>query len=125
LALLAGAASGCIPGYGLYPPPSPGAPETVTVKVREFSIDAWPAIVRKGRVVFEVTNLGVLEHAVALVGPGLSEPLTEEVGPGEHQTVSAVLALGRYRLFCPDSDHARRGMSADLVVEETTSWFRR
>jgi hypothetical protein len=117
-------ATGCI-GYGLYPPAPPGAPEKVVVALREYEVDPWPRLLRQGRVIFDVVNEGALAHSVILVGAGLQQQLGDSVGPGEREQAAADLGVGTYRLICPDSDHARRGMTADLVVQESVAWFRR
>ena len=115
---------GCV-GYGLYPPPPAGVPEVVTVVLRDLEVAPWPRPVRRGRVVFDIENQGVLAHALVLSGPRAEELFAETIGPGEEEKVAVDLSPGTYRLYCADGDHARRGMSASLVVEEQGSWFRR
>jgi hypothetical protein len=125
VALLAAlGAGGCI-GYGLYPPAPPGAPEKVVVTVREYEIDAWPRLLRQGRVIFDLVDEGALAHSVIMVGAGSQQQLGDSVGPGEREQTAADLAIGTYRLICPDSDHAKLGMTVDLVVQESAAWFRR
>jgi hypothetical protein len=116
--------SGCV-GYGLYPPPPPGQPEIVDVKLLEFSIDAWPRLFRKGRVVFDVTNGGAFEHSLVLIGGKVQETLAEDLAAGEHTKTSVELPAGTYRLLCPDSNHAKIGMTADLDAVDAAAWFRR
>jgi hypothetical protein len=122
--VVAATGAGCV-GYGLYPPPPPGQPEIVDVKLLEFSIDAWPRLFRKGLTVFEVTNGGALEHTLVLIGGKVQETLAEDLGAGERTKASVELPAGTYRLLCPDSNHAKLGMTADLDVEDAAAWFRR
>jgi uncharacterized cupredoxin-like copper-binding protein len=50
---------------------------------------------------------------------------SELLSPGERQKIPVDLKVGHYRLYCPDGDHAARGMDAEVVVTESVSWFRR
>jgi hypothetical protein len=120
---LAGLAA-CAP-LGVHRPGSDDAPEVLDVELTEGHIAVTPPQVARGKVGFEITNRGVLEHAVRIVGPGVDEQSSEFLGPNEHRRVLMRLGAGTYRIFCPDGNHAEGGMWAHLVVTEKPSWFRR
>jgi uncharacterized cupredoxin-like copper-binding protein len=121
---LAVAASACST-LGIYRPGTEDAPELVTVTLTDSSIDVSPSLVGGGRVALELRNDGQLEHAYQITGPGTDESSDEFLTTGQHRRVLLKLAPGTFRIFCPDGDHAKRGMSARLVVAESVGWFRR
>jgi hypothetical protein len=124
LALAAAVLGGCVT-LGLQRPGTEDAPEVLTVVLTDASIDVWPSLVARGKVGLEVINDGQLEHGFHIVGPGTDEQSDEFLTSGEHRRVWLKLGPGTFRIFCPDGDHAARGMSARLVVTDDARWFRR
>jgi hypothetical protein len=111
--------------FGLHEPGTDDAPEVLVVSLDDVSIAVTPRQAARGRIGLEIVNRGMLEHAVRIVGPGVDEQATEFLGPTQHRRQWLRLGPGTYRLFCPDGDHAERGMWTQLIVTETPSWFRR
>ena len=115
---------GCA-SLGLHTPGNADAPEMIEVVLTDSSIDVWPRLVARGKVELEIVNDGQLEHGLRIVGPGTDERSDEFLTPGEHRRLSLKLGPGTFRIFCPDGDHAERGMWARLVVADDVGWFRR
>jgi hypothetical protein len=101
------------------------ATEVLAIELDDGGLTLAPPQVARGKVTFDLTNRGRLEHAVRVVGPGIDEQVVEFLVPGEHRRQSLRLGPGTYRVFCPDGDHAEHGLSAQLVVTETATSFRR
>jgi hypothetical protein len=122
---LAGCAAllGCAP-LGLYRPGTEDQPEVLTVDLTDTSIEVSPSVVAQGKVGLEIVNDGQLEHSVQVVGPGTDETSDELFTHGEHRRLWLKLKPGTFRIFCPDGDHAARGMSTHLTVTEEARWFR-
>jgi hypothetical protein len=118
------ALAGCAQ-LGLQRPGTADEPEVVTVVLTETSVEVRPRLVAAGKVAFEILNDGQLEHGLQIVGPGTDEQSDEFLVTGQRRKVVLKLAPGTFRLFCPDGDHAARGMSASLEVAEAVGWFRR
>ena len=118
------ALAGCAT-LGIYRPGSEDEPEVVTVDLTDASIVASPGLVAQGKVRLELVNDGQLEHGVHVVGPGTDEASDEFLVPGQHRRLWLKLKPGTFRIFCPDGDHAARGMSTHLTVTEDARWFRR
>src|SRR5262249_40668767 len=97
---------------GIYRPGTDDAPEVVTITLTDTSIDVAPPLVGSGKVGLEIINEGQLEHGFQIVGPGTDEQSNEFLTTGEHRRLSFKLAPGTFRVFCPDGDHAQRGMLA-------------
>lgn len=119
---------------GPLPPPAPVVPLTM----REYGFNLGSTI-PTGRVVFEVTNTGRLEHEVVLLAlpegaPSVAEQLRTGKGltlrtqavlprlaPGAGTTFAADLVPSRYALLCfvkdgDGQDHVRKGMTAEFRV---------
>lgn len=124
LAFCAVVLAGCAP-LGVVQPGTPQAPEVLKVSLTDGSIVVRPRMVARGKVGLEVVNDGALEHGFHVVGPGVDEQSDEFLSPGQTRMMWLELAPGTFRVFCPDGDHAERGMSAHLIVTDRASWFRR
>jgi hypothetical protein len=110
---------------GVFRPGTDDEPEVVSVTLTDDSIDVTPSLVGRGKVGLDIRNDGQLEHAYQVVGPGTDETSDEFLTTGQRRRVWLKLAPGTFRIFCPDGDHAKRGMSAGLVVTDRVGWFRR
>jgi hypothetical protein len=116
---------GCAP-LGLYPPATADAPEVVEVSLTDTSVTLRPALVGKGKIALDLVNEGDLEHGLSVVGPGVDESSDEFLVPAQRRRMWVKLGPGRFRVFCPDGDHAARGVSAELVVSDApVGFFRR
>lgn len=103
---------------GAAPASDPRAVARTSVSLVDYHLDvSQPRLPRSGRIAIEVTNNGVMRHALALDGPsGLIR--TRTLVPGERATLSVTLPQGTYRWYCPIADHERRGMVGRLRVAE-------
>ena len=91
--------------------------ETVEVSLLDYGIvmpDTLPAGVKD----FKMTNRGDEEHALVIEGEGLRAQTEAQMamGPGDMMTLRVDLAPGTYQVWCPEEDHAARGMTRPLVV---------
>jgi uncharacterized cupredoxin-like copper-binding protein len=82
-------------------------------------------MVGRGKVTFEISNEGQLEHGLHIVGPGIDDQSDEFLVPGQHRSVTLKLGEGTYRLSCPDGNHADLGMWAKIEVTDSPGWARR
>lgn len=116
---------GCA-ALGLGSSRAPGEPEVVEVEVRDARIDVSPRKVAAGpgKVVLQLVNNGELEHDVRVEGPGLDEPSDTALAPGQHRRTELRVRGGTYRIYCPDADHAERGVDAKLIVDATSKFDR-
>jgi hypothetical protein len=106
-------------------PPAEPVSEIVEVVIKDDAIDLSPAHVAAGRIGLDVANHGLLEHVLRVEGQGLAEPADTDLASGQQRQVSIRLKPGVYRVFCPDADHADRGLRAELTVDETSVSFHR
>jgi hypothetical protein len=124
LVAVAAAACGCA-SLGLRRPGTADDPELVDVVVTDTSLEVEPGLVGRGKIGLELVNNGQLQHAVRVVGPGVDERSDELLTPGARGRLWLKLGPGTYRIFCPDGDHADRGLSSSLVVGDDVNMFRR
>jgi hypothetical protein len=123
LAVAALAVAGCA-ALGLYRP-VPGDPDVVEVRLTDSSLHLGPRLVSAGKIGLELVNDGELEHGVRVVGPDVDETSEGFLFPGQRRRMWLKLGPGTYRVFCPDGDHAARGISAQLTVTGDVGSFRR
>lgn len=124
-------------------PDVPPSVPTVAVAMEDYRFTFDP-VVPSGRVLFEVTNEGQVEHNLTLIRipNALDVSLAEQVGgatrrsfpplavvrdrrPGASDRFAVDLQPGRYGLICiardPDgTSHASRGMTAEFDVSSPT-----
>lgn len=116
----------------------PPEPPIVHVAMSEMRFE-HPDVLPRGRVVFEIRNVGTVEHRLVLVPiPEGSPPIAEQVSgeearvitplagipnhpPGDRATLAVDLDAGRYSLLClivdPDGkSHALKGMASEFEV---------
>jgi uncharacterized cupredoxin-like copper-binding protein len=123
LALLAGLAvvlAGCGGSSGgskTAAAPSGGGGQTIQVKEAEYKLTPSSLTVSKpGKVTFEVTNAGQIDHALEVEGNGVEEE-TETISPGSSAKLTVDLSKnGTYEVYCPIDGHRAMGMEAKLVV---------
>jgi manganese oxidase len=94
----------------------PGSEQVVEVELTEFAIRPATINVEAGAdVVLRVTNAGVAQHDLEVVGVGA----TSMLDPGETEDLRlGALAAGEYRLLCTVAGHEGAGMSGTLVAGE-------
>lgn len=106
---------------------APGEPEIVEIEVRDAQLDISPRTVSvgPGKIGLEIVNNGELEHDLRVEGPGLDEPSDTSIAPGQHRRTYIRVRGGTYRIFCPDANHAERGIDGKLVVNAEPRQFDR
>jgi uncharacterized cupredoxin-like copper-binding protein len=96
---------------------SGGGGQTIQVKEAEYKLTPSSLTVAKpGKVTFEVTNAGQIDHALEVEGNGVEEE-TEPISPGSSAKLTVDLSKnGTYEVYCPIDGHRANGMEAKLVV---------
>jgi manganese oxidase len=90
-----------------------GAPSSVTVELSEFAIDPASITVAAGGVL-EVTNRGVAEHDLAVIGTDVATPMLQG---GDAATLElSSLAPGTYDIHCSVPGHEAGGMKGTLTI---------
>lgn len=101
------------------PSPSEAAGGAVTATLTEWAIALSADTVRAGRVVFQVTNAGTVEHALEVEGQGIEQE-TGRIPAGGSGELTVELSPGTYEVYCPVEDaggnHQEKGMRTRLVV---------
>jgi hypothetical protein len=92
-------------------------PSTVKVNLSEWKVQLSPASVPSGPVLFEVSNVGKIPHALEVEGRGL-EKSTPQIKPGATITLKLDLRAGSYEAYCPvgKGSHKMLGMIDHLTV---------
>lgn len=89
---------------------------TVEVRETEFEISPGnPRVPRAGVIAFDVRNDGQAVHALEVHAPA-GEVETEELQPGDSETIKVELPAGTYEWYCPVGDHEERGMRGEVTV---------
>jgi uncharacterized cupredoxin-like copper-binding protein len=70
---------------------------------------------KPGKVTIKMDNPSPVQHAVSILGNGVSES-GNTVGQGGVSTVTATLPAGRYDFYCPVDGHKQAGMAGRLIV---------
>jgi hypothetical protein len=93
------------------------APARVGVTAKEFHLLLSRTVLKHGRAVIELDNMGQDVHDLKLrrIGGTVTYSLPA-TSAGTRSTLEARLRSGRYRLWCSIADHAARGMVATLRV---------
>jgi plastocyanin len=71
---------------------------------------------KPGTVTIKMDNPSPVQHAVSILGNGVSEN-GNTVGQGGVSTVTAKLSAGRYDFYCPVDGHKQAGMNGRLIVK--------
>ena len=93
------------------------APSEVEVSLRDFELDPSKLVVRAGTVKFILSNKGRYTHDFRVEG-GTVDEKAPKVGRGRTFEWTLDLKPGTYVISCPISNHASRGMTGTLTVEE-------
>ncbi len=93
-----------------------GEAQTVDVSLIDGQIN-MPTTLAPGRIVFNVTNDGTMEHNFEIEGQGIEQALNANLQPGESGQLEVELQAGTYTVYCPVADHADQGMRLELTVQ--------
>jgi hypothetical protein len=96
-------------------PPAP--PARVQVVAQEFRFSLSRTVIKRGRAIVELRNLGEDAHDLRLQRVGGTRVYVWPVAqPGQTIDKEVDLLRGTYRLTCGVANHARLGMVATLHV---------
>lgn len=99
------------------PETGPKAPEPLTGKVqvslKDFRLEPDQVTAKAGAVTFVLKNEGRYTHDFRVEGQGIDEK-APKVGQGRTFEWQITLPPGAYRISCPISNHADRGMVGAL-----------
>jgi len=93
-------------------------------KPSEFGFKVSPSAVKRGVIVFKITNQGQLPHTFKMCS-GRNKPLansctgrsTRQISPGQSTTLRvSILVKGAYEYLCTVPGHAAGGMKGILKV---------
>lgn len=93
--------------------PKPRA-TTVAATETEFKI-TLAALVKAGKVTFQVKNTGKIPHDLRVEGNGV-DAKTKLLSPGASATLATTLKPGTYELTCTVPGHKEAGMKLELKV---------
>ncbi|MFQ5613105.1 MAG: cupredoxin domain-containing protein [Anaerolineae bacterium] len=88
---------------------------TVQLELKDFEIVPADVTVSAGEVTFTLVNGGRYTHDFRVEGQGLNEK-SPRISAGRTGEWAITLAPGVYRISCPISNHADRGMVGTLTV---------
>lgn len=89
---------------------------TVTVTETDFALELSQDTFTPGTYTFVAENAGGTTHALEIEGPGIDEPETDDLAPGDSGQITVDLQAGTYELSCPVGDHKDRGMNVEITV---------
>jgi plastocyanin len=98
--------------------PSGGAAQTLKLAADPsgaLKFDKTRLAAKPGKVTITMDNPSAVQHAVSILGNGVSAD-GNTVGKGGVSTVSATLPAGRYDFYCPVDGHKQAGMAGRLIV---------
>ncbi|MFQ5860215.1 MAG: cupredoxin domain-containing protein [Dehalococcoidia bacterium] len=99
------------------PTPEP-LQDTVQISLKDFRLEPDEVVaVKAGTVTFVLQNEGRYTHDFRVKGQGIDEK-APKVGRGRTREWQVTLTPGTYRISCPISNHADRGMTGTLTVVE-------
>ena len=94
------------------------APGTVTVSLREWSLDPSALTLAPGTYTFVAPNDGAVDHSLVLAGDNVHAATPDAAYPaGVSQSFTVDLLSGTYEIFCPLPWHRTSGMVGDIIVE--------
>lgn len=87
-----------------------------TIKFKDFQLDPDSVTVLVGKVRFTLVNEGRYTHDFRIEGNGVDDR-SPRIGASRTLEWGYELKPGEYRISCPISNHADRGMTGTLVVQ--------
>jgi len=103
-----------IPGQGENELTEP-ASDKAQVSLKDFQLDPDKVSAKAGMVTFVLKNEGRYTHDFRVEGQGIDDR-APKVGQGRTFEWQITLPAGSYRISCPISNHADRGMRGTLEV---------
>lgn len=94
---------------------------SVTAVETEFHIALSKKTFTPGHYVFFTENKGHVTHALEITGPGLDDPHTKDLEPGQNARLTVTLEKGNYDIFCPVPGHKMLGMNVNVHVGVSTT----
>lgn len=91
-------------------------PTVVTANETDFHISLSKHSFAVGKYTFVAVNKGQVTHALEITGPGLSQPKTKNIQPGQKTDLNVTLKKGVYDVFCPVPGHKALGMNLNIAV---------
>ncbi len=85
------------------------------IDLRDFELVPADLTVTSGKITFTLSNAGRFTHDFRVEGEGV-DAKSPRVGAGRTDEWSITLDPGEYRISCPISNHADRGMVGTLIV---------
>jgi len=107
--------SGMPPMAGM-PSTAGGAPMTMTVVERDFSIELAQTSFMPGTHTFRVQNRGRSPHDLRIKGPGVADGKSPVINPGGTGELTVTLQPGTYQVWCSVDGHRSRGMDTTITV---------
>jgi len=96
--------------------PPVGPPKaTIRMGLKDFKLVPDEVVGKAGTITFHLVNEGRYTHDFRVEGEGVDEK-APKVGQGRERDWKIDLKPGTYRISCPISNHAKRGMTGTLVV---------
>ena len=93
-------------------------PKTVTISLREWSLDPSRLTLAPGTYAFVAPNDGAVDHSLVLAGGNVHAATPDAAYPGGvSQSFTVDLLPGTYEIFCPLPWHRTSGMVGEIVVE--------
>ena len=92
------------------------AQATIKIALRDFKLVPDDVTGTAGTITFVLENEGRYTHDFRVEGQGVKER-APRVGQGHSREWQVTLKPGSYRISCPISNHAKRGMTGTLVVK--------
>lgn len=92
-----------------------GAELSATIRFKDFQLDPDSVKVAAGTVRFTLVNEGRYTHDFRIEGNGVDDK-SPRIGAGRTIEWSITLQPGEYKISCPVSNHADRGMTGTLAV---------
>ncbi len=95
---------------------SAAAAQTIAVREKEFKIILAKTVLKPGKTTFVVSDVGKLQHDLAVKGPGVNGKKTPLINAGSKASLTVTLAKGKYTLWCTVPGHRKLGMVATVSV---------
>jgi uncharacterized cupredoxin-like copper-binding protein len=114
--LLAGATSLVFASTLAQPAGASSKPPVVKALETDFHIALSKHKFVPGKYTFEAENKGHVIHSLEITGPGLKQPKTRNLSPGQSAKLTVTLKKGSYDVFCPVPGHKALGMNVNLRV---------
>ncbi len=91
-----------------------GGAQAVKIRLAEFKFVPNTVEVKAGKVTFQLTNEGTVEHNFVITETGQR---IEAIPPGKEKDFAVDLKAGTYHIECDVPGHKEAGMTMTLVVK--------